>query len=148
MLTNLMVATAVLAAAARGDGCGRGSAPTQDRAPSGSGVTITPIAVSAVASQTQTPTTTPPQPAVSKSEAVAPRSASPYKACVRDAIEYEVASIKRSGGTPDYKEVEKTAVFSCEATNECVGQRECDAKMRAHSEKDQREHEQVLDKWK
>ncbi|MBX3161878.1 MAG: hypothetical protein KF773_38305 [Deltaproteobacteria bacterium] len=73
-----------------------------------------------------------------------PKPDSPYRRCVRESIESEIASIRGRGLTPDYKDVEKTAIFTCEATMRCVGERECNAKALGDSKK----ANEVLERWR
>ena len=75
--------------------------------------------------------------------APAAKADSPYKRCVRESIEASIADIRSDGQKPDYKAVEKTAIFTCEATMGCVGERECNAKARA----DKKNEKDVLERW-
>ncbi|MDB4963954.1 MAG: hypothetical protein JWP01_3953 [Myxococcales bacterium] len=64
-----------------------------------------------------------------------------YRRCVKQGIQDH---IRRYGSRSDLKGAEETAIFACEATMGCSGQRDCDAKA-ARSAKSQRD---TLNKWK
>lgn len=64
-----------------------------------------------------------------------------YRSCVRQGIQQH---IRQNGSRSDLKGAEQTAIFACEMTMGCSGQRECDAKA-ARSAKAQRD---ALGKWK
>jgi hypothetical protein len=59
-------------------------------------------------------------------------------------MQLEIDDIKRRGLTPSYADVEKTAIFTCEATMGCVGERDCNAK----AQRSQSAEDAALNRWR